>query len=176
MRRATLFALVFGCLVTNAARTTAQTAYGSVGAGIGAAGNGFGDVYRITQAVGGVEVLIDAHVGLGGRIGVAAGGGDAVAPLSLNGTYYFGNESRGAGNVAYVSGGYTRMAWLTERIADNAYNVGSGVVLWGTGRSGLAIEVRDVIRPGSSVNVPGRTIDVSPTRHWVSINAIATFR
>jgi hypothetical protein len=74
------------------------------------------------------------------------------------------------GSVPYVSGGSTWLNWLTERGHEPAYNVAVGMILCGTGHQGVRLELRDAIRPGESFTIHGVTTDLSPTRHWWSLN------
>jgi hypothetical protein len=155
---------------------SAQTVQGSAEVGFGGANNQFGTVFRIFQVDGGAEVVLAERIGLGGRIGFAAGGGDAWIPLALNTMYYIPKEPKTSGFVPYVSGGYTRLAWLTEMGHENDYNVGGGFVYWADPHRGVLLEVCDVVRPGVSFTVAGVTHNVFPTRHWWSVNIGAAFR
>ncbi len=157
-------------LVLAAVRAEAQMAQGWGVVGLGAADNQFQTFSRTFAATGGGEVLVADRIGLGADVGLAAGGGDVWLPFSLNGTYYIPRARRTTAIVPYVSGGFTWLNWLTETGHEADYNVAAGMILWRTGRQGLRVELRDVIRPGESFAIRGVTTDLSPTRHWWSVN------
>jgi hypothetical protein len=132
------FTLLAG--VSNA-QTTGQ---GYVAGGAGTYSNGFSSG-PVIQLGGGGEALIQNRAGIGGELGLAAGGGDAFATLSLSASLHFPKEGAAKGLVPFVSGGYTRMTFFTESGGSNALNVGGGATYWFDSRKGLRIEFRDVV-------------------------------
>jgi hypothetical protein len=132
-------------LTLSAGASNAQTSgQGTFVAGAGAYSNGFSSG-RVLQIGGGGEALIQNRFGIGGELGLAGGGGDAWATVSLNGSLHFPKPGSTNGAVPFVSGGYTRMGFFTEYGGSNALNVGGGVTYWFSGRKGLVTEFREVV-------------------------------
>jgi hypothetical protein len=170
-----LFACVMVVGVSRAGPAFAQTVDGFAGVGLGAADNQFHDYSRTLQATGGVDVVLWQGVAVTGDVGLAAGGGDAWVPTSINGTYRI-MKMQSAEWLPYVSGGLTWLNWVTEHGHERDYNIGAGFILWGRGRTGFRVEFRDVIRRAESFTIGGVTREVFPTRHWWSVNIAAAFR
>ena len=126
-------------LILSAGASDAQTTgQGTFVGGAGAYSNGFSSG-RVLQIGGGGEALIQNRFGIGGELGLAGGGGDAWATVSLNGSLHFPKQGATNGVVPFVSGGYTRMAFLTELGGSNALNIGGGVTYWLSDRKGLVV-------------------------------------
>jgi hypothetical protein len=132
-------------LMLSAGVSNAQTSgQGYFMGGAGTYSNGFSSG-RVVQFGGGGEALIQNRVGIGGELGLARGGGDAWATLSLDASLHFPKQGATRGIVPFVSGGYTRMAFFTESGGSNALNVGGGLTYWVSARKGLLLEFRDVV-------------------------------
>jgi hypothetical protein len=134
-------------LMLSAGVTSAQTTgLGYVVAGVGLYSNGFSSG-PVVQFGGGGEALIQNRLGFGGELGLAYGGGDVLAALSLNASLHFPKPGATNAVVPFVSGGYTRMAVLTES-GRNALNVSGVLTYWFSERHGLLLEFRDVLYKG----------------------------
>ena len=132
-------------LMLSAGLSNAQTTgQGHFAGGAGTYSNGFSSG-QVLQVGGGGEALIQNRFGIGGELGLAGGGGDAWATLSLNASLHFPKQGAANGMVPFVSGGYTRMAFFTESGGSNALNVGGGLSYWFRDRKGLLVEFRDVV-------------------------------
>ena len=136
--------LMLSAGVSNA-QTTGQ---GYFVGGAGLYSNGFSSG-PVVQFGGGGEALIQDRIGIGGELGLAGGGGDVLAALSLNASLHFPKQRTTKDVVPFVSGGYTRMAIFTEQSGGrNAMNVGGGLTYWFSTRQGLLVEFRDVLYKG----------------------------
>jgi hypothetical protein len=137
-------------LMLSAGVASAQTiGQGYVVTGVGLYSNGVSSG-PVVQFGGGGEALVQNRLGIGGELGLACGGGDVLAALSFNARLHFPNP--GTTKVPFVSGGYTRMAVLTESGSGNALNVGAGLTYWFSERQGLLVEFRDVFYKGSGTD------------------------
>jgi hypothetical protein len=140
-----------GLMLSAGASSAQTTGQGTFIGGAGAYSNGFSSG-PVLQVGGGGEALIQNRFGIGGELGLAAGGGDAWATVSLNGSVHFPKQGTKNGVVPFVSGGYTRMAFFTESGGSNGLNVGGGVTCWFSDRKGLVVEFRDVVYPALGTN------------------------
>ncbi len=149
-------------LTLSAAASNAQTTgQGTFVVGAGAYSNGFSSG-RVLQIGGGGEALVQNRFGIGGELGLAGGGGDAWAAVSLNGSVHFPRPGATKGVVPFVSGGYTRMGFFTEYGGSNALNVGGGITYWFSGRKGLVCDLREVVYQALGTN-----------QHWAARIGIA---
>jgi hypothetical protein len=133
-----------GLMLSAGASNAQTTGQGTFIAGAGVVSNSFSSA-PVLQVGGGGEALIQNRFGIGGELGLAGGGGDAGATISLNGSLHFPTQGTRNGVVPFVSGGYTRLAPFTEPRGINALNVGGGVTYWISDRKGLVVEFRDVV-------------------------------
>jgi hypothetical protein len=133
-----------GLMLSAGASYAQTTGQGTFVGGAGAYSNGFSSG-PVLQIGGGGQALIRNRFGIGGELGLAGGGGDAWATVSLTGSLHFPKQGATNGVVPFVSGGYTRMAFFTESGGSNALNIGGGVTYWVSDRKGLLVEFRDVV-------------------------------
>jgi hypothetical protein len=133
-----------GLMLSAGASDAQTTGQGTFVGGAGAYSNGFSSG-PVLQIGGGGEALIQNRFGIGGELGLAGGGGDAWATVSVNGSLHFPKQGTTNGVVPFVSGGYTRMAFFTESGGSNALNIGGGVTYWFSNHKGLVVEFRDVV-------------------------------
>jgi hypothetical protein len=87
---------------------------------------------------GGGESMADNHVGIAGDLAILPAGRDWVPLLSVSTNYHFAGGHHAKQAVPFVGGGYTLGLGVT---------VEGGVTVWGQGRTGLRVEVRDVVIP-----------------------------
>jgi hypothetical protein len=138
------FLIALAGLMLSAGASNAQpTSQGSVVVAAGANSNGFSAGQPFFQVTGAGEALIQNRVGLGGELGLARGGRDTWATVSLNGRLYFPREGNRNGVAPFVSGGYTTFFTGSGGIA--ALDVGGGVTYWFNDRTGLLLEFRDAL-------------------------------
>jgi len=129
-----------GLLLSAGVSNAQTTGQGYVVGGGGVYSNPFTSG-TVAEVAGGGEALIENRLGIGGELGFVFEGS---ATASLKASLHFPNQ-RTSSMVPFVGGGYTRLAYLTDRGGANALNIGAGVTFWSSGRKGLLIEFRDVI-------------------------------
>jgi hypothetical protein len=135
--------LVTCCLVMLAAAASAQPALSGYAVGGPAVYSAFFGSGLLAHASGGGEVLFATGAGVAVETGVLVSAGNGLGVSSVNAV--FQPHGRRARFTPFVTGGYTRMS--NGDPSFSAWNAGAGFTRWGSGRTGLRIEVRDHVRP-----------------------------